>query len=64
VSRHVFGEQVIPPASGATRTLPGWFKVIVWSLGAAVLAGALVEVLSGVHSDFLLHYTFGKRFLE
>ena len=64
MSRHVFGEQVIPPAPGATRTLPGWFKVIVWSLAAAVLAGVLVEVLSGVHSDFLLHYTFGKRFLE
>jgi alpha-1,2-mannosyltransferase len=58
------GGRLIPPAPGATRTLPGWFKVIFWSLGAAVLAGALVEVLSGIHSDFLLHYTFGKRFLE
>jgi len=45
-------------------TLPGRFKVILWGLATAGLAGVLVEVLGGVHSDFPLHYTFGKRFLE
>jgi alpha-1,2-mannosyltransferase len=28
------------------------------------LAGTLIKVLRGVNSDFPLHYTFGKRFLE
>ena len=64
MSSHLFGEQVIPKTRGAARTLPGRFKVVFWGLGAAGLAGALVEVLSGVHSDFPLHYSFGKRFLE
>src|SRR5262249_10832071 len=29
-----------------------------------LLAGVLVSVLAGVHSDFHLHYNFGKRFRE
>jgi alpha-1,2-mannosyltransferase len=61
---HVFGVQVGPTAPGATRKLPVRFKVVLWGLGAAVLAGALVRVIRGVNSDFSLHYTFGKRFVE
>jgi alpha-1,2-mannosyltransferase len=58
------GEPRLPTPPGAIRRLPGRLKVILWGLGAAVLAGALVRVLRGVSSDFPLHYTFGKRFVE
>jgi alpha-1,2-mannosyltransferase len=61
---HVFGVQVGPMAPGVTRKLPVRFKVFLWGLGAAILAGALARVLRGVNSDFPLHYTFGKRFVE
>jgi len=44
----VFGAQAIPPTPEAVRTLPGRFKVILWGLAAAVLAGVLVRVLLGV----------------
>lgn len=54
----------MPTAAGAIRTLPARLKVILWGLGAAVLAGVLIRVLRGVNSDFPLHYAFGKRFLE
>jgi len=61
---HVFGVQVGPKAPGVTRKLPVWLRVVLWGLGTAVLAGALARVLRGVNSDFPLHYTFGKRFVE
>lgn len=64
MSRQVFGEQVVPTAPGARRTLSVRFKVFLWCIGAAILAGTMARVLRGVNSDFPLHYTFGKRFLE
>ena len=64
MSRRVFGALAIPPTPQAIRTLPSRFRVILWGLAAAVLAGVLVRVLLGVHSDLTLHYTFGRRFLE
>ena len=64
VTPHLFGEQVVPAAPGAIRKLPVRVKVVLWGLGAVVLAGAFTRVLRVVNSDFPLHYTFGKRFLE
>jgi len=61
---HVFGEQIMPTVSGGIRKLPVRFRVVLWGVGAAVLAGTLIKVLRGVNSDFPLHYTFGNRFLE
>jgi alpha-1,2-mannosyltransferase len=64
LSRRALGWLVLPLTTGAVRTISPRFKVVLWAVAAAALAGTFIRVLRGVHSDFRLHYAFGRRFLE